>query len=219
MNEKVSILNCHVDLCGVEDALERVLSAVNENLNFQIVTINPEMIINAQKNKKFFDEELVKLYTMELVLAIIHIHEKDAVYRDLKPENILLDKDGHIKLTDFGLCKIIKDDDKAYTICGTITYLAPEILLNKGYQKEVDWWSLGCVMYEMLVGKAPFRIPKGSYLSADLYKKKITIPEYVTPEAKDLISQLLVPNPKKRLGYGVDGSKKIKDHIYFKGVN
>lgn len=65
-------------------------------------------------------------------------------------------------------------------------------------------------MYEMLVGKAPFRIPKGSYLSADLYKKKITIPEYVTPEAKDLISQLLVPNPKKRLGYGVDGSKKIK---------
>ena len=71
----------------------------------------------------------------------------------------------------------------------------------------------------MLVGKAPFRIPKSSYLSADLYKKKITLPEFVTSEAKDLISQLLVPNPKKRLGYGLDGAKKIKEHPYFDGIN
>ena len=142
------------------------------------------------------------------------------LYRDLKPENIMLDSNGHIKLTDFGLSKMVtKSKEKAFTICGTPQYLAPEILSDDGYDNSVDWWSLGCVMYEMLVGKAPFKIPKGSYLTADLYKKKITIPENVTPEAKDLISQLLVPNPKNRLGYGKDGAEKIKAHSYFEGID
>ena len=178
-----------------------------------------EMFFHLHKEKKFSDEK-TRFYVIEMVLAIEFLHKNKMLYRDLKPENIMVDASGHIKLTDFGLSKMIKKQkEKAFTICGTPQYLAPEILSDEGYDNSVDWWSLGCVMYEMLVGKAPFRIPKGSYLSADLYKKKITIPEYVTPEAKDLISQLLVPNPKKRLGYGVDGSKKIKDHIYFKGVN
>jgi serine/threonine protein kinase len=170
------------------------------------------------KNKKCFDEELVKLYTMELVLAIIHIHEKDAVYRDLKPENILLDKDGHIKLTDFGLCKIIKDDDKAYTICGTITYLAPEILLNKGYQKEVDWWSLGCVVFRMLEGRSPFGIPRGQ-LTLSYFKQEITFKNNESEEAKDFVKSLLVFEPEERLGYGDNGSDDIKNHAFFRGMD
>jgi serine/threonine protein kinase len=170
------------------------------------------------KNKKFFDEELVKLYTMELVLALTHIHEKDAVYRDLKPENILIDKDGHIKLTDFGLCKIIKDDDKAYTICGTITYLAPEILLNKGYQKEVDWWSLGCVVYRMLEGRSPFGSPRGQ-LTLSYFKQKITFKNNVSEEAKDFVKSLLIFDPEKRLGYGNNGSDDIKNHAFFRGMD
>ena len=178
-----------------------------------------EMFFHLHKEKRFSNEK-TRFYIIEIILAIEFLHKNKMLYRDLKPENIMVDSNGHIKLTDFGLSKMIKKTkEKAFTICGTPQYLAPEILSDEGYDNSVDWWSLGCVMYEMLVGKAPFRIPKGSYLSADLYKKKITIPEYVTEEAKDLISQLLVPNPKKRLGYGEDGAQKIKDHRYFEGIN
>src|SRR5690606_34433013 len=87
-------------------------------------------------------------------------HNNKIIYRDLKPENILLDKYGHVKLTDFGLSKLIKNKDltdKAFTICGTPEYLAPEILLGKGYDKTVDWWSLGVLAYEMMIGLSPFR--------------------------------------------------------------
>ena len=94
------------------------------------------------------------------------------VYRDLKPENILLDSQGHIKLTDFGLSKILEnEDDKAYTVCGTPQYLVPEILLRKGYDKTVDWWSLGCVLYEMLYGKLPFKFPRGQKISMNIYNQ------------------------------------------------
>ena len=178
-----------------------------------------EMFFHLHKEKKFSNEK-ARFYIIEIILAIEFLHKHNMLYRDLKPENIMVDSNGHIKLTDFGLSKMFtKTKEKAFTICGTPQYLAPEILSDDGYDNSVDWWSLGCVMYEMLVGKAPFKIPKGSYLSADLYKKKISIPEYVTPEAKDLISKLLIPNPKNRLGYGKDGSQKIKDHPYFEGIN
>ena len=178
-----------------------------------------EMFFHLHKEKRFSNDK-TRFYVVEMILAIEFLHKNKMLYRDLKPENIMVDSNGHIKLTDFGLSKMVKKTkEKAFTICGTPQYLAPEILSDEGYDNSVDWWSLGCVMYEMLVGKAPFRIPKGSYLSADLYKKKITIPEYVTEEAKDFISQLLVPNPKKRLGYGEDGAQKIKNHRYFEGIN
>ena len=93
-------------------------------------------------------------------LALEHLHKNNCIYRDLKPENILFDKEGHIKITDFGLSKVMLEsssESKAFTICGTPEYLAPEILENKGYDKSVDWWSLGAVIYEMLVGFSPFK--------------------------------------------------------------
>ena len=196
--------------------------AFQDNLKLYIITEfmqGGEMFFHLHKEKRFSNDK-TRFYVIEMVLAIEFLHKNKMLYRDLKPENIMVDASGHIKLTDFGLSKMVKKHkDKAFTICGTPQYLAPEILSDDGYDGSVDWWSLGCVMYEMLVGKAPFRIPKGSYLSADLYKKKITLPEFVTSEAKDLISQLLVPNPKKRLGYGLDGAKKIKEHPYFEGIN
>ena len=178
-----------------------------------------EMFFHMHREKRF-DDDKTKFYVVEMVLAIEFMHKNKMLYRDLKPENIMVDKNGHIKLTDFGLSKMVKKTkEKAFTICGTPQYLAPEVLSDDGYDNSVDWWSLGCVMYEMLTGTAPFKIPRGSYLSADLYKKKVNIPDYITPEAKDLIKQLLVPNPKKRLGYGTDGAKKIKEHQYFKDID
>ena len=178
-----------------------------------------ELFFHLHKEKRFKDEK-AKFYIIEIILAIEYLHKNKMLYRDLKPENVLIDTNGHIKLTDFGLSKIIqKPKEKAYTICGTPQYLAPEVLSDKGYDCTVDWWSLGCVLYELLVGRSPFRILLGDSLNEDFYKKKILIPDYVSDEAQDLITKLLIINPLKRSGYGEDGANKIKQHPYFKGIN
>ena len=178
-----------------------------------------ELFFHLHKEKRFKDEK-AKFYIIEIILAIEYLHKNKMLYRDLKPENVLIDTNGHIKLTDFGLSKIIqKPKEKAYTICGTPQYLAPEVLSDKGYDCTVDWWSLGCVLYELLIGRSPFRILLGDSLNEDFYKKKILIPDYVSDEAQDLITKLLIINPLKRLGYGEDGAYKIKQHPYFKGIN
>ena len=167
-----------------------------------------------------FNNDKTKFYILELVLALEFLHKNNMVYRDLKPENILLDAKGHVKITDFGLSKILdEENDKAFTICGTPQYLAPEVLLKKGYDKGVDWWSLGCVMYEMLTGKLPFAIKRGIKLSQKLYQKGIEFPKNINKDAKDLIEKLLVVDPQERLGEGPNGSENIKNHPYFKGVN
>ena len=167
-----------------------------------------------------FNNEKAKFYILELVLALECLHKHNMVYRDLKPENILLDEKGHVKLTDFGLSKILEtESDKAFTICGTPQYLAPEVLLKKGYDKAVDWWSLGCVMYEMLTGRLPFPIKRGIKLNTKLYERGIDFPSILTKEAKDLMQKLLVVDPTERLGSGPNGSENIKNHSFFKGVN
>ena len=167
-----------------------------------------------------FNNEKTKFYILELVLAIEFLHKKNMIYRDLKPENILLDEKGHVKLTDFGLSKILEEDnEKTFTICGTPQYLAPEVLLKKGYDKAVDWWSLGCVMYEMLSGRLPFCIKRGMKLTQKIYERGVEYPKSLTNEAIDLIQKLLVVDPQKRLGQGPNGSDEIKKHPFFKGVN
>ena len=169
---------------------------------------------------KVFNNEKTKFYIMELVLALECLHKQNMVYRDLKPENILIDSKGHLKITDFGLSKILdSDSEKAFTICGTPQYLAPEILKKKGYNKSVDWWSLGCVMYEMLTGKLPFPIKKGGKINLKIYENEVFYPNSINSTAKDLLQNLLVVNPNKRLGSGPDGSSNIKNHPFFKGAN
>lgn len=181
-----------------------------------------------------FKEDRTKLYICEVILALGHLHSHRIIYRDLKPENILLDKDGHIKLTDFGLSKIliqersaslggcIKNDidqkTRTKTICGTPEYLAPEILIGKGYDKSVDWWSLGVVMYEMLTGFSPFKENK-TKLNLHVYKNKIIHHPNISPIAFSLIKMLLEINPKKRIGYGYRDAEEIQHHEFFCGVN
>jgi len=166
-----------------------------------------------------FNNDKAKFYIMELVLALESLHKNNMVYRDLKPENILLDAKGHVKLTDFGLSKILEnEEDKAFTICGTPQYLAPEVIKKKGYDKAVDWWSLGCVMFEMLTGKIPFPIKRGVKLNMTIYEQGVNYPSILTKSAKDLIQKLLILNPSERLGSGPNGSENVKNHPYFKGV-
>ena len=173
-----------------------------------------------EKKNTVFPEEKAKFYVMELVIALDFLHKNNMVYRDLKPENILLDSQGHIKLTDFGLSKIFENEnDKAFTVCGTPQYLAPEILLKKGYDKSVDWWSLGCVLYEMLYCRLPFKFKKGQKISLSIYKEEIPFDKKISEDAKDFISNLLIFEPKSRLGYGTNGAENIKNHKFFKGIN
>ena len=164
-------------------------------------------------------EETVKFYIIEIILGIEFLHSNNVIYRDLKPENILMDSEGHVKLSDFGLSKLLENPkDKAYTLCGTLQYLAPEIIKNKGYDKSVDWWSLGCVYYEMLTGKVPFKV-KANLINQNIFEEKINFEEISNPILVNLISQLLSVNPKKRLGYGEYDAKKIKEHQYFNDVD
>lgn len=93
-----------------------------------------------------FTEEDVKFYLAELALALEHVHQLGIIYRDLKPENILLDADGHIALTDFGLSKLPPSSDKAYSFCGTVEYMAPEVVNRRGHTFAADWWSFGVLM-------------------------------------------------------------------------
>ena len=177
-----------------------------------------DMFYHLHSQKKF-EESRAKFYAIELILGLEYLHKNSMIYRDLKPENILMDSKGHLKISDFGLSKILDSpDDKAYTLCGTPQYLAPEILKNKGYDKTVDWWSLGCFLYEMLTGFLPFYIPKGNRINPKVFEEPLRFPPDVNPVAINLISQLITVNPKKRLGYGEEDAKKIKDHEFFKGV-
>ena len=164
-------------------------------------------------------EEVAKFYIIELILGLEFLHQNNVIFRDLKPENILLDSEGHIRISDFGLSKILENSrDKAYTLCGTLKYLAPEILKNKGYEKSVDWWSLGCIFYEMLMGHLPFKI-NGNVIDPEVFEEKIKFNDNMNPLLVDLISQLLAVNPKKRIGYGDSDAKKIKEHQYFSDVD
>jgi serine/threonine protein kinase len=163
---------------------------------------------------RVFDFELAQFYVSEIVLALEYLHKNNMIYRDLKPENILLDANGHIKLTDFGLSKLLNSsNEKAFTICGTTQYIAPEVFINKGYDKMVDWWSLGCLIYEMFVGKFAFNIKNRTKFSLELYNKKLKFPRHMDEDAEDLINKLLVVDPKK--GWDME----LMDVIKLKSIN
>ena len=167
-----------------------------------------------------FNKARAKFYSIELILAIEVLHKNNMVYRDLKPENILMDRDGHIKISDFGLSKILDDmNDKVFTLCGTPQYIAPEVIYKKGYDKGIDWWSFGCVFYEMLTGYLPFIIPRGQKLSIKLFQTEVKYPKDFENDLVDLFKKLLCLDPEKRLGNGSKDAEAIKEHPYYKDVN
>lgn len=167
-----------------------------------------------------FLEDTACFYLSEIVLALEHLHRGGIIYRDLKPENILLDAKGHIKLTDFGLCKETLNNDKiTHTFCGTIEYMAPEILTRSGHAKGVDWWSLGALMYDMLVGHPPFTADSRKKTIDKILRGKLNLPPYLTPDAKDLIRKLLQRKPQLRIGSSSEDAAPIRRHLFFNNVN
>lgn len=173
-----------------------------------------------------FPEERARFYAAQVAIAIGHLHNKHIIYRDLKPENILMDEDGYICLTDFGLAKILKDNAQAFSFCGTPEYLAPEILNEKGHTFPVDWWALGILTYEMIVGFPPFYTGNSNNLKMyELIKKKpVYFPDptkhkiKMSEECKDFISKLLEKDPQNRLG-SKEGIAEIMRHPFFNDLN
>uniref|UniRef100_A0A4W6BXS3 Ribosomal protein S6 kinase n=1 Tax=Lates calcarifer TaxID=8187 RepID=A0A4W6BXS3_LATCA len=172
-----------------------------------------------------FKEQEVALYSGEIVLALEHLHKLGIVYRDLKLENILLDSNGHIVLTDFGLSKEFDQVERAFSVCGTIEYMAPEIVEGgeSGHDKAVDWWSLGVLMYELLTGGSPFTVDGDENSHTDIAKriskKDPPFPKDMGPLAKDLIQRLLIKDPKTRLGSGPNGAENVKKHPFYQKIN
>ncbi|KAL6074517.1 Serine/threonine-protein kinase Sgk2 [Balamuthia mandrillaris] len=175
-----------------------------------------ELFFHLKKEGRF-PEERVVLYVAEIVSAIAHLHTLGIVYRDLKPENILLDSQGHVVLTDFGLSKEIDPQEGTQTFCGTPEYLAPEVLKGQGHGVEVDWWSLGTLMYEMLTGLPPFYSQNINIMYQKILAGELRYPSYVSKAAKSLLNGLLTRDVSKRLGSS--GADAIKNHKFFAKID
>lgn len=174
-----------------------------------------ELFSLLRKSQKF-PNPVAKFYAAEVILALEYLHSHNIIYRDLKPENILLDRNGHIKLTDFGFAKEVQT--VTWTLCGTPDYIAPEVITTKPYNKSVDWWSLGILIFEMLAGFTPFydQTPMKTYEKILLCK--IHYPSHFHPDVIDLLTKLITPDLTRRLGNLQNGPSDIRNHAWFTEV-
>jgi RAC serine/threonine-protein kinase len=178
-----------------------------------------ELYFHLAKERQF-SEDRTRFYGAEIISAIDYLHTNAIIYRDLKLENLLLDKDGHIKIADFGLCKEdIRWGTTTKTFCGTPEYLAPEVLDDVNYGRAVDWWGVGVVMYEMMVGRLPFYNQDHEIMFENILASDVRFPSKMSDNARDLLTGLLVKEPAKRLGGGPEGAKEIMRHVFFETID
>ena len=194
------------------------LKGVNVNdpvyLYFILQYVPGGELFSLLRSKVSFPLLQAKFYIAHIVTIFEYLHSKNIIYRDLKPENILITKSGYLKLTDFGFAKFL-DGGKTYTLCGTPEYLAPEIIMNKGHGKPVDWWTMGVLLYEMLVGIDPFNDEDPMMIYQKIIKGKIYYPNSMDRDAKSLIKHLLTEDTTKRFGCLRNGVKDIVNHRFF----
>ncbi|NXM08982.1 PKN2 kinase, partial [Tyrannus savana] len=167
-----------------------------------------------------FPEHMAQFYTACVVLGLQFLHEKKIVYRDLKLDNLLLDAEGFVKIADFGLCKEgIGFGDRTNTFCGTPEFLAPEVLTDISYTRAVDWWGLGVLIYEMLVGESPFPGDDEEEVFDSIVNDEVRYPRFLSAEALAIIRKLLRKCPERRLGAGEKDAEEIKIQPFFKGIS
>lgn len=168
------------------------------------------------RRSRTFPNQVAKFYSAEVLLALEYLHSKNIIYRDLKPENILLARSGHIKLTDFGFAKEVETN--TYTLCGTPDYIAPEVIAFQPYNKAVDWWSFGILIYEMLAGRTPFYDSSPIKAYEKITRCHVHYPASFHPDAVSLLQGLIRKDVTYRLGNLKNGVNDIKDHPWFKEV-
>ncbi|XP_067094252.1 protein kinase C, delta b [Osmerus mordax] len=187
-----------------------------EHLFFVMEYLNGGDLMFHIQDKGRFDLYRATFYSAETLVGLQFLHSKGIIYRDLKLDNVMLDKDGHIKIADFGMCKEnVFGEVRASTFCGTPDYIAPEILLGQKYTFSVDWWSFGVLVYEMLIGQSPFQGDDEDELFESIRMDTPHYPRWITKEAKDLLEKLFERDPSRRLG--VVGN--IRGHSFFKTLN
>ncbi|KAJ6072287.1 hypothetical protein N7467_010372 [Penicillium canescens] len=175
-------------------------------------------IFSYLRRQRRFSEETSRFYAAEITMTIEFLHDIHGIaYRDLKPENILLDADGHIKLVDFGFAKQV-DNRETYTLCGTPEYLAPEVIHNCGHGLAVDWWALGILIYEFLIGQPPFWDSNPLRIYEQIVEGHLRFPANMPPAAQNIITLLCKTNPSERLGHISGGSTRVKSHPFFQDV-
>lgn len=173
--------------------------------------------------ERFMTEKNASYYIAQIILALRYLHcNLKVIYRDLKPENCMLNNQGNLVLTDFGLSKEVNNNEKKnHSMTGTAQYMAPEVIKGEPYDYSVDWWSLGCVAYDLLVGQPPFTGNNSKKIMDKILastKKSLKFPFYLSNDAKDLLRKLLQVDPEKRLNIDEDFTK-LKNHPFFRHIN
>lgn len=169
------------------------------------------------KRMGVLEEKLAQFYAAQVVLALEYLHHCSVIHRDLKPENILIHDNGYIKLSDLGFAKVVKN--RTFTLCGTPEYLAPEIILSKGYSFSVDWWALGVLIYEMISGFPPFYCSDTVRMYEKILDGHWKAPDQMKSHCKFLVKQFLELEPSKRLGSLKSGVYDIKSNTWFNDIN
>jgi len=191
-----------------------------DKLYFVLDYVNGGELFFHLQRERTFSEYRARFYAAEIASAVGYMHSLNIIYRDLKPENILLDCDGHIKLTDFGLCKEgIESNQTTTTFCGTPEYLAPEVLKKQPYTKAVDWWCLGAVLYEMLYGLPPFYSQNTNEMYENILYKPLRLRSSASAAARLILNNLLQKKPESRLGSGLNDLTDIKEHEFFVSID